>query len=455
MATLLLVSALVLGQVEDLKLLAGLDADFERLVKDDPLAEDVREAARLLAATNNSDRWTNYSKATAILRRTRSKAGIPLLLAYMVRHSERSSSHIYIPAYAETLSALTGKDIASPYKSGPDRGAAVRQAVEKLVREWWQPERDKLTTDTTEWSEEKLQVAAARLIKRSAWQMSGSSTDPEEWRDRPTSYAVYHLLYYHLMESGSRDRQEWTLDELHPQMLPAFLAGAGYRPQPKEPPARDTSRPAYAAVDLLAALRRNGELDELEAIAQDVNQTAGTRLTCVLALYQAEQKLLTPVLLSIAEKDKNLERRLVAILALRYAGDDRPAGRSLIALMEDRNPEIRTAAICALRGPLPPQAVPKLKRAIDALDPPQAMLFIFDVLGEYKSREACEALAGFLAAGLEDKRKAEHLYRALSGLERATGQRWNEAGAQTADFYRERARQAVEWWKSEGRLTIE
>ena len=74
------------------KLLAKLDADVEMLLEDDPQAQEVRKAARLLAETNNSDHWTNYSAATKILRQTRSKAGIPLLLAYMVRHSELSSS---------------------------------------------------------------------------------------------------------------------------------------------------------------------------------------------------------------------------------------------------------------------------------------------------------------------------------------------------------------------------
>lgn len=455
MGTLLLVSALALGQMSEEKLLAGLDADFERLVKDDSQAQRVREAARYLAETNNNSRWTNYSAATKILRETRSKAGIPLLLAYMVRHVERSSSHVYIPAYVQTLTILTGKDIADPYQSGADRKTPVLRAVEKLVSEWWDPQQDKITTDMNEWSAEQLQVLAARFVKRAAWNMTGSSRDPEEWKDRPTSYAIYHLLYYDLLEPGSSDAPDWSLAELHPKMLPTFLAAAGYHPQPKESPSRDASRPAYAVVGLLAALRKNGELDELDDIAEDAKQSAGTRLTCVMALFRADEKLRTPVLMSIAGTDKNLERRLVAILALRYCGDDRQVGELLVRLMDDDNAEIRTAAICALTGPLPPRAVPKLKRAIDALDPPQAMVFIFDVLGQYKNRDACEALAGFLAASLEDKRKAEHLSDALSALETATGQDWTGAGAQTDEFYRTKAKEAIAWWQAVGRKNIQ
>jgi HEAT repeat protein len=256
------------------------------------------------------------------------------------------------------------------------------------------------------------------------------------------------------MTASSSDRTDWRLEELHPKMVPTWLGAAGYRAEPKQPPQRDTSRPAYAAVALLAALRKNGELEELDEIADDERQTAGTRLTCVMALHRAGEKLRTPVLLKVASGDKNLERRLIAILALRYS-EDRQVGEALVKLLDEENAELRTAAICALAGPKPPQAVPKLKRAIDELDPPQAMSFTFDVLGKYKSREACEALAGFLAAGLEDRRKIEHVRNALWALEAATGQRWDAGDAATDAAYRAKVEAAVTWWKDEGRRTME
>jgi hypothetical protein len=372
----------------------------------------------------------------------------------MIRHAERGSSHISLPEYAQTLTILTGKEIPNPYQYVKDRKTPVVKAVEKLVAEWWEPQQDQISTNMADWTPEQLDVLGSRILKRAAGSLRGSSTDPDEWKERPTSYAIYHLLYYHVMHEGS-DRPDWKLDELHPKMLPAMLAPAGYRPDPKEKPARDTSRPAYASVELLAALRKNGELDQLDEIADDDKQTAGTRLTCVMALFRADEKLKTSVLMDVAANDRNLERRLVAILALRYAEGSREAGALLVKLLDEPNAEVRTAAICALKGPQPPQAVPKLKQAIDALDPPQALSFAFDVLGEYKSREACEALAGFLAAGLEDRRKTPHLYNALSGLENATGKRWGEAGPQTEAFYKEKAKAAIEWWKAEGRRTIE
>ena len=452
--TLLLLAALNLGQVDEGQLLAQLDADFERLVAKEPQAAELRRAALLLKDTNESDRWTNYSAATRILRETRPKAGIPLLLAYMVRHTGFGSSHVSVPEYAETLTILTGKDIPSPYRTGRDRKTPVLEAVDKLVTEWWEKERDKISTNMADWTPEQMDVLASRILKRAARSTKGSSSDPEEWREGPTSYAIYHLLYYDVMHAGA-GQPDWRLEELHPKMAAAFLAPAGYRPDAKEKPARDMSRPAYPSVALLAALRKNGELDQLDEIAEDANQTAGTRLTCVMALFRADEKLKTDVLMDVAASDRNLERRLVAILALRFAEGSREAGAVLVKLLDEPNAEVRTAAICALKGPLPPQAVPKLKRVIDDLNPQQSLLFVFDVLGAYKNRDACEALAGFLAAGLEDRRKTPHLYYALSGLEEATGQRWGEAGPQTEAFYKEKAKAAIQWWKSEGRLKID
>jgi hypothetical protein len=451
MYAIVLLSALCLGPVDEDALLARLDASVESLLHSDPRAEEMRKAISLLEGTNSSDRWTNYSQALKILRETRSKAGIPLLLAYTVRHAKLSSSHAVIPQYAATITILSGKTIPDPYRSGKDRQAAVRQAVEKLVSEWWTPECDRIMTDIDEWSPHQLQVLGNLLLEGEASQLRGQAIYRDNWKDQPTAYALYHVLYYHVMHRSTSRPPDWRIEELHPEMLAVWLAPAHYQLKPLEPPRRDTSQPAYGAVAMLAALRSQGELQELDEIVEDPNQTAGVRLTCVMALFRAGEKLRTPILISLAESGKSLEQRLVAILALRYAEGDRRAGTTLTKLLDEENAEIRTAAICALRGPLPPPAVPKLQQAIDTLDPRQAMTFVFDVLGEYKTREACEVLVGFLKAGLEDRRKDKYLGDAISGLERATGKRWNQAGPQSDDFYREQARAAIAWWESEGR----
>src|SRR5678816_389534 len=157
----LLLFVIALGEAPEDKLLAKLDASVEKLLEKEPQAQEVRKAAELLRTTNNSDRWTNYADAVKILRQTRPKAGIPLLLAYMVRHSDRGSSHISVAEYAQTLTMLTGKEIPNPYQYVADRKTPVRVAVEKLAADWWEPGQDKIDTDIGKWSDEQLQVLAA------------------------------------------------------------------------------------------------------------------------------------------------------------------------------------------------------------------------------------------------------------------------------------------------------
>jgi hypothetical protein len=125
----------------------------------------------------------------------------------MVRHTDHGNSHISVPEYAETLTILTGKDCSHPYQYVADRKGAVRSAVEALVTEWWEPQQDKIDTDINHWSSEQFQVLASHpLPARRA--NPRKFTDPESWRDGPTSYGVYHLLYYHLLHAVGSERVE-------------------------------------------------------------------------------------------------------------------------------------------------------------------------------------------------------------------------------------------------------
>src|SRR5687767_9892406 len=66
------------GQAAGDELIERLEADFEAEVARAADPQPLREAARLLAETNQSDRWGQYAEATRLLRRARAKGGIPL-----------------------------------------------------------------------------------------------------------------------------------------------------------------------------------------------------------------------------------------------------------------------------------------------------------------------------------------------------------------------------------------
>jgi hypothetical protein len=237
-------------------------------------------------------------------------------------------------------------------------------------------------------------------------------------------------------------------------MVPRLLAKAGYEADPTAAGKDRAVTIPYGIIPLLVSLRQDGRAPELDKICDDARQTSAARLVSIMALYGANEELRVPALLEILRQEQFLERRLLAILCLMHA-KDRNAGAKLVDLLDDPNCEVKIAVVCGLRGPLPPQALPKLKRILDGADPPAVIQFALDTVAKYNSQDACEILAGFLSAALEDQQKRPHLDAALHAFQTATGQHWTGAGANGDAYYRTAARRAIEWWKNEGRRTWE
>ena len=193
------------------------------------------EAADLLEKTNQNGRW-QYRDALKILRQTRSKAGVPLLMKYMVKHAGDGSAHILIPEYADTLTLLTGKDIANPYGHGRDRQAAVRDAVQELADKWWTPHQDEITTNLDKMTAEQLEVVAARLLKNAGRE---HGFDERHGQTEATAYRFYQLMTYHVVHRSSSKSVAWYAEELRPAMVGPLLAQAGFA---KEPTAETAQR---------------------------------------------------------------------------------------------------------------------------------------------------------------------------------------------------------------------
>jgi hypothetical protein len=323
-------------------LLKQLDEDFETALKAEKDPQPLKKAARLLEQTNQSDRWTDYGEALSLLRHNRSKAAIPLLLKYMVLHSEFSTGHVLIPAYADTLTILSGKDIPSPYRYVKDRKTPVLEAVQDLVKKWWTPNKRKISTDLGKMSRDEVQVVTHRLLDRMDGMRDRLAGDFPQQMARDLRAT---LLRQHEGSIGI-----WPQD-LHPAMIPFLLERCGYQERaPEKPAERDTAQVSLNTVAILAELRRNNEAPDLEKIGADRKQNSAVRLTCLLSLVAAGEALKTKEVLDLLSNEKKVDRRIIAVLALGYSDDEKLVEPQLKKLLEDPNRDVRAAAQMALEA---------------------------------------------------------------------------------------------------------
>lgn len=435
-------------------LMNRLDRDFKTYLATEPNRAQVERAAQLLAAMNSQSTWVEQQSVCKQLREFRSKASIPLLLAYVVRHAGLNNGRTGIAEYANSIEFLAGVEFSVPQPSGfPDTAkyyTAVREAVERFVDDWWTKHQETMTTDIDRWSTQQLGVIAQNVLEGAQAEFQGKYSFREESIQEPNSKAVFSMVRGVVLRGGFRYAPPWLMEELRPEMIEIFLASSGYKVNPTRP-TRDVSRPAYAVVSLLAILRSNGEFDSLDEVAADKNQTVGARLTCAMTLYRAGEKLPAHLLVEIAEQDKNLERRLVAIHLLGLAMNDPNAARVLLDCIDDANVEIQAAAISSVGVRRIKSAIPKLRKIIEDNESTQAVTAALESLGEFTNQEACEVLVAFLENALNHTGNSPNLHHGLSALEKATSQSWQVAGAFKDEDYRAAARKAVEWWKKQPR----
>lgn len=388
--------------VED-ELLHNLEKDFVKLLKRSRNAEALIEAEILLEATNNNSHWTNYSKASKILRRTRDKAAIPLLLRYMVEHSKRSSSHVMIPEYAKTISMISGHQLDNPYKSGPNLEKRMRSKVTEIVNKWWSKEIDKITTEPNNLSDAQLRVIVINLLKevRRNGDFTGSGGNHD------SAYGAYHNVYYKVVSSSSSDRYEISV--LHPAMVTMVLEPSGYGSIERSK-IESVRRFPYETIPILAELAKSGHRKKIEEITNDKKQNSTVRLACILSLYRADEVLRVNQLLEILKNEKTLENRLINLLALRWGGEK--AVSVLLKHMDDPNIEIATAAACALVDAQPDEALPKFKKLLSR-DHYQTPTLLLKSLAEYKNRTSHEILADMLEKSLDGHANQQHLNQIL------------------------------------------
>ncbi len=412
-------------QENDARMLKQLDDDFIALLKDDPSADKVRGAAMELDRITPRSREVDVLKPLLVLRQTRSKAGIPLLLKCLFKHSGYACHYSLWQDYTDTLTTLTGRsDFAQP---GPGwQVSHGRATVRELVNSWWTPNRQTITTNLDEVSmDERANVALALIAEYDC------QTGYVPWLDQSLAFDLsQNLSAFHFAESQCCHRQRTLPQELHPSVLPAFLAlSKNQKPLTDDSPPSD-GKDGYLrldAVPLMAMMHANGHAVELARIAFDEQQNTATRLMCLMAMHRAGESLKTKMLLPLLETECRQQSRIVAVLLLGRCVDVAAAVPTLVELLENEDEELRSAAILALRSArAPKEALPRLKKVLADVRPLKLVRATLQVLANMHCEEATATLAEFLRSALDDSEKAAYLRDALVAFEQATGREWLE-----------------------------
>jgi hypothetical protein len=423
-----------------------LDDDFQELLKAEADPEPLREAARLLAQTDQGAHWTSFFQATALLRQHRSKAAIPLLMKYMVEHASLGPSHISLPQYAETINILAGEKVATIPENGPDRQKAMEAAVLKLYGEWWRLNKKTFTTDLGKMPDERLRFVVSELLRHSGKELADSQRT-----SAPDRLVSAEALYQSVAASlrGRDGRRQWCKEELHGRMTPVLLNQAGYTKKPTDDPTAGPTRVAYASIPLLAVLYQQGKAPLLDEIAADPKQNNATRLTCILALQFAGEDMNVKAVSSILEADSRLECRVLALLALGLSGKTATAVPKLVAALDDKNREIRLSAVHSLQTFAPKAALPKLSKVVRDGEPAELVQPGIQLLGAIGGDEVATVLAEHMEKLLKNGGKQNYdVYHVLRAFSTATNTDWIEAGAHQPAYYAEQAQKAIEWWKA-------
>lgn len=399
------------------ELLFQLEKDYIELLKVSRHPRHLLEAEDFLRSVNNNSTWTNYSKALKLLRQHRDKAAIPLLLRYIVLHAERSSHHIYIPAYAGAISFISGHKIENPYVAGPETEKRMRVKVADIVDKWWSVQKDTLTTELALMNDDELNVLLDGLLEQSrdTGRFHGSGGG------QGTAYRAYHLVFYGVMSPSSDEQLKSPV--LDPRLMPLLLQRYGYRANSAEIREQKTGRFPYEAIPILAALRKNELADDLETIAADTKQNSTVRLLAILSLMDAGESLRTEEILSVLESETGTENRMIALLSLMNAGPD--VVPVLLKHLQDPNIEIATAAACSLRETKPVEALPLIDKRIRDNTNGQSLIMLFGTLEEYHNEPGRKVLAGLVRDSLSGEISRDYLDRALDAFEEACNQDWD------------------------------
>lgn len=377
-------------------LLQQLDEDYKKLLEISNHKVEITNAEKLLAETNDNTTWTNYSEAIRLLRDYRDKAAVPLLLRYILIHTERSSRHVMIPEYVKTLEVLTGKPLTIKYQEG----AELRVSLANQIGPWWKENKDQITVDPEGMDDKSLALFVNNLLS----EIRGLGEFTRSRAERETCYVTNQTVHYNLLKKAESSRS--LHEEIFPRQFPLVLSAC--EDQPVFP---------YEAVWLLSEFCKAGMAEKTHAIASDPKQDLAVRLACWLGMYRAGHAYPSEEMIQLYQQETDFERRLIILASMRWGS--KILVPTLLTAMDDKNFEIATAAACSVVKFEVPEALPKIEKLLSVEH--ESPLLVYNALAELKSFDAKLLLRKLLLDSLEGGANRAHLARLLDAYESAWG----------------------------------
>ena len=338
-------------------LLDQLDRDFQTLVNRSPHRDKLLKAEAHLDAVNDNSHWTEYARATSIIRQVPDAASIPLLMRYLVLHAERSSRHVYLPEYRKTLEQITRRQFAIHYQAGPNVPEFMTRQVAELNQQWWQKQKATLSLRHDNMTADQLAMIAKSIRQRvkSSGDFSGSGGD------RDTAYGSYHNVYYRLLKKVEGDSLNGL--PVGGKMIPLFLGIDSDDDEQANTREAVHSVFPYELVWILAEYAKQGHRKQIQSIATSTQHDTATRLICHLALFRSGSRYPTEAIIELLDQERDLERRLIALASLRWSNQ---AGQDKLAkTLDDQNQEIVAIAACALKSPVTTETLQTLQQKLE------------------------------------------------------------------------------------------
>ena len=446
--------------LEGADVLAWLEADFQALLAEDPDAAAIKKVADQLTDASQLER-PQYNRILSSLQPLRSRAAIPLLLKlYVIEVDSAPHPHDQRHACLQSLVMLTGENMAALQT----RVEAIPAATEKLLREWYIPNYNTITTHVDAMTPPQVWRITEELIAGQPDYGNTISTIPggDHVRGDARAYVDFAIKPYRNGKSNV------TPQELSGKMLPYLLTAAGveeYRlryldmllPDSREGILATLAEVGqrkrygihtplnYSVVPILAELRKAGLAPQLDEIVTDPGASPASRLVCALALLRVGEEVTADPMVLLIDEQEDLLFRLPAIAVLRYAKPSQAITEKLIMLLDAPEPSVVRAAILALEGDTSPEFVAKLGPILAECENETVILPALRALEHIKTQGSADAVAGFLSTALADPTKQRYLLNGMWAMEKIVGQSFRKRRSE--DMVVRGAQAALTWWQ--------